>query len=147
MITIPAITLWQPWATWIAEGLKTIETRGHERFAGLAGKTIAIHAGLQWDNQAFMLASRHVEQMRLGWKRDMPRGAVVCLADVTGRGQLNRSHEPQALCPCYGRFGLFLKNVRRLDKPIPALGHQGIWSWSVPPGLALVFGLKSEGRP
>ena len=29
MLTIPAITLWQPWASWIAMRLKTIETRGH----------------------------------------------------------------------------------------------------------------------
>lgn len=41
----PVITLYQPWATWIMRGWKTIETRTHNRFACLDHKTILIHAG------------------------------------------------------------------------------------------------------
>ena len=43
----PVLTLYQPWATFIADGLKTIETRTHNRFTSLYGKTILIHAGQQ----------------------------------------------------------------------------------------------------
>lgn len=39
-----AITLWQPWASLIAEGVKTIETRSWKAPDSLIGERIAIHA-------------------------------------------------------------------------------------------------------
>lgn len=40
-----AITLWQPWASLIAEGIKTIETRPKQHpWRSAIGETIAIHA-------------------------------------------------------------------------------------------------------
>lgn len=39
-----AISLWQPYASLIAAGKKTIETRTHSRRRSLAGQRIAIHA-------------------------------------------------------------------------------------------------------
>lgn len=44
-MTVPALTLWQPWASLVAEGVKTIETRSWPAPAALAGERIAIHAG------------------------------------------------------------------------------------------------------
>lgn len=41
---IIALTLWQPWASLIAEGVKTIETRSWKAPDDLIGDTIAIHA-------------------------------------------------------------------------------------------------------
>lgn len=38
------ITLWQPWATLIPLGLKTIETRSFPAPKSLVGQTIAIHS-------------------------------------------------------------------------------------------------------
>lgn len=35
--TIKCISMWQPWAWWVMRGWKTIETRTHNRFKGLAG--------------------------------------------------------------------------------------------------------------
>lgn len=43
--TIPALTVWQPWATLIAEGCKPFEFRGHAAPQKLVGQGIAIHAG------------------------------------------------------------------------------------------------------
>ena len=40
-----AITLHQPWASLIALGIKTVETRSWPAPARLVGRTIAIHAG------------------------------------------------------------------------------------------------------
>jgi len=50
-----AITLWQPWATAMAAGFKTIETRPWPAPKNLIGQRIAIHAAkrLNWkDEQA-----------------------------------------------------------------------------------------------
>lgn len=43
-MTVPALTLWQPWASLVAEGVKTIETRSWKAPDDLIGDTIAIHA-------------------------------------------------------------------------------------------------------
>jgi hypothetical protein len=42
---IPALTLWQPWATLVAEGLKPFEFRSWPAPSRLIGQRIAIHAG------------------------------------------------------------------------------------------------------
>lgn len=42
---IPAITIWQPWATLIAEGYKPFEFRGWPAPKAYVGRRIAIHAG------------------------------------------------------------------------------------------------------
>lgn len=42
---IPTITLWQPWASLIVHGHKTIETRSWPAPRSLVGRRIAIHAG------------------------------------------------------------------------------------------------------
>jgi len=43
-LTIPAVTLWQPWASLIASGAKPFETRAFPIPARLLGKRVAIHA-------------------------------------------------------------------------------------------------------
>ena len=39
-----AITLWQPWAQLVAAGIRTIETRGHDRFRSLRPRKDAENA-------------------------------------------------------------------------------------------------------
>jgi hypothetical protein len=40
-----AVTVWQPWATLIAEGLKPLEFRSRPLPSALVGTRIGIHAG------------------------------------------------------------------------------------------------------
>ena len=133
--TIPAITLWQPWATWIAWGWKTIETRGHNRFKGLVGKMIAIHAGQKFDPHAHQMADGYIRQIpdgpieqRLAYPPSYyPKGAVVCTAVVAAVGRLSNACSQRALCPCDStRFGLELVEITDF-KPIAWRGSQGIW--------------------
>lgn len=47
-----AITLWQPWASLIAEGIKTIETRPKQHpWRSAIGETIAVHASARKPNR------------------------------------------------------------------------------------------------
>ena len=130
-----AITLYQPWASWIAYGWKTIETRMHNRFQSLRGERVAIHAGKTWDENAIRVAHDYLrpDQRHRVAKAGCPRGAVLCSAFVVGCRRMLPSDAPFALCPYNGRlYVTVLKNIRPLDKPIPARGSQGVWTWEPP---------------
>lgn len=130
------ITLWQPWATWVGWGWKTIETRTHKRFACLVGERIAIHAGKRWDKEAMELASpwmnglEHCDTEQTShWA-----GVVVATAFVRKHGELSAEHSKAAMIDCKDtlRYGLFLSDIDWLSTPIPAKGKQGIWNIEIP---------------
>lgn len=129
---IYCITLWRPWADWVALDWKKIETREHNRLACLVGKRIAIHAGLKMDKSAAALAAR--AYMDTGaWKGPLLlpypcAGHIIALTSVTAHRLLCQEHERGALIECLThRYGSFLENTVRLPSPIPMKGHQGIW--------------------
>jgi len=150
---IPVLTLWQPWATWIAWGWKTIETRTHNKFASLLGKRIAIHAGQKIDRNAehtsrFCIPPRHILDMgqmaKLPWKTGEPkhRGSVIATAEVSEIIPCcNTLHtSPSLVFEVEGLVGYTLKNVRAFPEPIPAKGKQGIWYWESPFPICRVCG-------
>jgi hypothetical protein len=121
-----AISLWQPWATAIVLGRKTIETRSW--FTPYRGP-IAIHAAKR---------PLDVEELLLCSELGMPQtghafGAVVAIADLISCMRtegLAPSIEDRAwgnFTP--GRYGWVLANVRPLTPPVPARGMQGLWNW------------------
>lgn len=59
-----AISLWQPWATLIAAGIKPFETRSWAPPRSLIGQTIAIHAARKVDKDAAALAEELVYGQR-----------------------------------------------------------------------------------
>jgi len=142
-----AITLWQPWASWIAWGWKTIETRRHNLLRVLSGQTIAIHAGKRWHDEALQIAQDWLTREQ--WNRTLEldpdtwrpeKGGrvtgIVCTARVWYHGWLClRAYSPGAMCDCAAGnlFGIFLTDVKPFDPPVPAIGHQGIWNWTPPP--------------
>jgi hypothetical protein len=63
-----AISLWQPWASLIAAGLKPYETRNWAPAPSMIGQTIAIHAAKKIDRDAIDFAEelfygRHADQI------------------------------------------------------------------------------------
>ena len=85
-----AITLWQPWASLIADGRKTVETRSWAPPKALIGHRIAIHASKrapirgEWSPQLQALIDL--------WKRQgefyMPLGSVIATATLAAAGQI-----------------------------------------------------------
>lgn len=134
-----AITLWQPHASLIAVGLKSIETRTHDRFRSLAGRRIAIHSAkrkptpnelntIGGDLQ--MLGLWTTDAWPQTWLARRPLGKILCTARVARFGRLTDAEHAKAAC-CHidtNRFGLFLEDVRKLEKPIPWKGGRGIWT-------------------
>ncbi len=103
---IPAITLWQPWASLIAAGAKPYEWRGWPAPTRLIGKKIAIHAGARAARRAEIAdliysLERSLADQQLAWSTSLvteialpllqcwhmspgalPLSSVVCLATL-----------------------------------------------------------------
>ena len=128
-----AISLWEPWATAIALGLKLIETRGwYTSYRG----PIAIHAAKTHDHANFIFdpsVKALFEREGIMRVEDLSFGCIVAV------GKIVACTPTEQLCPGLierafgnydnGRFGWALADVRRLEKPVPARGSQGFWEW------------------
>ncbi len=125
-----AITIYQPWASLIILGLKTIETRGHDRFKGLAGETIAIHSSKKPYQKRPRTDLGKARYSHL--QEDVPLGVVLGTAKVEKAAWCLPSDSEFSLCQCNGMFGLWLSEAYEFREPIPARGHQGIWNWEPP---------------
>jgi hypothetical protein len=156
-----AISLWQPWASWIAWGLKTVETRRHGRFACLVGRRIAIHAALRFDATAMHeaeaylkaillqggpLAAQAARALRECSKFLLPMGRIVATAFVSAHRQLAESDSAAALCDCSGAAfpglklaGLLLTDVRQVS-PTSSFGRRR-------PGGRGIFEVEEEAEP
>lgn len=132
MNPLPAITLYQPWATWIMRGWKPIETRTHKRFACLNNRTILIHAGMKTDHSDYVINNPYLtkEQLEVSGPENMINGYILGTARVIDFRELNQHDSEYALIDCSGRttrFGLYLRDITKFDSPIPVKGGMGIW--------------------
>ena len=157
---VKAITLHQPWASLIACGLKTIETRDWPPARAVVGERIAIHAGKTFVRVP--LGPRETEA--LCGMGHFPQGAIVCTArlaevrKVTQNPRLRR-WEPdyryvlatsristlehrEIKIDSFGDFSLgrwlwMLTDIQRIEPPVPARGRQRLWEWCQHGGKAL----------
>lgn len=132
------ISLWQPWAQWVILGWKTIETRTHNRFASLVGKSIGIHAARKWDVSSIKLAERFLSKEQIKTTADFlsigqDSGKILGTVDVTKSCLLSTEHEQAAMIECQTkRFGLFLENPLPMSPAVSIKGMQGIWKYHLP---------------
>lgn len=127
-----ALSLWQPWASAIAIGAKTIETRGW--WTPYRGP-LAIHAAkFQNDETREFFTWKGCEALRAKYPNfdSLPFGAIVatcriteCLrtTDVDGLSPLERSlgdYTP-------GRYAWVLRDIVALETPIPFRGAQQLF--------------------
>lgn len=130
-----ALSLWQPWATLVASGYKRFETRHWTtRHRG----PIAIHASkrrnLGEESELLQTLRTQFGIRDLPLARDLPRGKVVAVAELTGchlmTSRLIEDQEPLELQVggwVLGRFGWRLSDVRPLAAPLPWRGRQGLF--------------------
>jgi len=153
-----AISLWQPWATAIALGAKTVETRSwYTPYRG----PLAIHAAKRCIRQELI----HLSCMSnwTGALADLlqgdsiftlPFGAIVAtceLAECRPTGDFTNAELDEARFPkasavyrtyfwtergmgdfSLGRYGWVLKNIEALPEPIPWRGEQGFFNVQIP---------------
>ena len=138
---IKAITVWQPWATLIAEGVKEYETRSWEPMADgvQIGDVIGIHAAkravveMELHHSIIHInrTSRRIEELPLG-----AMVAVVRLAHVVRTDDYHKIGAagigPRELSVgdwSDDRFAWRLEVIRRLHRPVPIEGKQRFWDW------------------
>ena len=125
-----ALSLWQPWASLIADGRKKIETRSWKT---LYRGELAIHASAGNLDRDMALEFGYV------WK-DLPLGAVLCVVDLfdchimTDKWieTVEREDPFEYSAGHYepGRYAWHLRVTRVLPKPILAKGKQMLWKWN-----------------
>lgn len=132
-IILPAITLYQPWASWIMRGWKTIETRTHDRFKSLNGKRIVIHAGKTTDRSTLVLENGYLSQVQKNASVNLINGFVLGTARVCDYRELDISHSAKSLIDCnlIKRYGLFLTDIQIFTEPIRCDGSMGIWYFDI----------------
>lgn len=136
-----AISLWSPWAQWVIMNWKGIETRYHQRFKGLTGQRIAIHAAKKLDKEALIQGLLDREPALTALETEnmiryvfMTRGTILGTVlvsdalwapnvDFTEREEWNR----KAMCDVSGKFCLFMNEVKPLPRAVPFIGRQGIF--------------------
>ena len=151
-----ALTIHQPWAQLIADGVKTMETRSWAPPLNMIGKSIGIHAGKQPLPPVIELEIKKylLYTYNFGWANKLPFGAVIATATLaeyyyitevkdqnTVIGTLvpfskefhilNEKKVPTDPFGDYsvGRYAWVFKDVKKLDKPVPARGKQKLWLW------------------
>lgn len=150
MSEIRILSLWQPWASLIAVGLKRYETRHWE--TSYRGK-VAIHAAkrIGWREELAVIrlnvrgvvCREHIEQINRLFDNDLPLGAIVAVVDLSDCLKMrlpgNYTQGCGEICVPYqtvlertvgnwspGRYAWKMDNVIALPKPIPYKGCQGL---------------------
>ena len=108
-IRVKALCVRQPWASLIAEGNKTIETRTwYTRYRG----------------QLLICASRAKCE-------NLPTGVALCLVDLVDCRPMKKEDQRAAQCEIYDRaFSWVLENIRPIE-PFAVHGQLSIFEMSV----------------
>lgn len=125
-----ALSLWQPWASAMAIGLKRIETR-HWRtnYRGL----LAIHASKRWQREEREWATELAKLHDAPQLACPPLGAIVAtgvLVDIRRtENVLSAISETEEMFGNYapGRFAWIFEDIRPLAVPFPCKGAQGFF--------------------
>ena len=121
-----ALSLWQPWASLVADGRKRIETRSWRPPEYLIGKRLAIHATKKVDTDA---------AEEFGYKHlVLPRGAIVAVVYLDSWMHFTEENteyitdEEKRYGDFYpGRFGWVFTDITKLPIPYPMHGWQGLF--------------------
>ena len=151
-----ALTLYQPWASLIAMGVKSIETRSWKtnytgRLAIHAAKQVWPQAGIDLLNDGRVAAAyREItgNELQKIW-HVWPHGAIVATCklvfcreilewpdlyvyDYRMKAAVKIGESLEGLLGDFrpGRFAWMLEDVQPLRVPIAATGHQGLWNWN-----------------
>ena len=125
------LSLTEPYATLIKNGIKTIETRSWK--TSYRGK-LYIHASSTKIPKEY---KENKKIMSLVDLNELNYGNIICSCELVDCIEMTeefieeiKKNKNEYITGIYaiGRYAWILKNIQVLDKPIKAKGHLGIWS-------------------
>lgn len=132
------ISLWEPWASFMAQGLKRYETRSWATpYRGILG----VHAAKRWQRDQRRILDTLVQQhpdLAEFAVYDFPFGCVLSahrLVAIHRTEDIRHTLSPLELALgdySDGRFAWEMPLVKTPPQPIATVGRQGIWDWSYP---------------
>lgn len=131
---VRTLSLWQPFASLIAVGAKTIETR---HWSTTYRGPLVIHAAKTTKCMNLCDVEPFGSCLFTGPNaiEDLPLGALVCVADLVDcvPTETLKPTEPERSFGDYsaGRFGWILENIRALPAALPYRGGQGLFCVSI----------------
>ena len=143
-----ALSLWQPYASFMSHDLKWNETRG--RYTYFRGELAICSTKRNWlpgefgeevENISNMMSTAWYQENKLKRPEDrptlFPKGFVLCVVTVVDcRPTDNLAVSPlEKICGYYsaGRFAWITRGCRKLNHPVPVCGHQGFFN--LPPDV------------
>ena len=138
-----ALSLWQPYASFMSDDLKWIETRG--RSTNIRGELAICSARRNWlpgefgsdiENLTNCMGELWLKLTKLKRREDrpilFPKGFVLCVVELWDCKTTDglEVSPMEKLCGNYsaGRFAWFTRNCRKLKSPVPVIGHQGFFN-------------------
>lgn len=105
-----AISLHQPWASWIADGRKTIETRfWYTKYRG-----------------DLLICSTKKPKYN-----DLPLGKALAIVDLYRCRPMEKEDEACAMCAYEGQWAWLFRNIRPIE-PFEIKGSQGFYEVEMP---------------
>ncbi len=126
------LSLTEPYATLIKNGIKNIETRSWK--TTYRGR-LYIHASSTKIPKAYR---ENQALMSLVNNKELSYGNIICSCDLVDCVEMTdefiddiRKNNNEYVTGIYakGRYAWILKNIEILDNPIKAKGHLGIWNY------------------
>jgi activating signal cointegrator 1 len=132
------LTIKQPWASLWLTARKVHETRGwRTNYRG----PLAVHAGKR---KPYVIGSRLdalcITEFGLDWRDTLPCGAIIGVVDLVNCYSTNEFAAENVDDLWCGDFTpdrwLWRRGAAgRLARPVNVRGHQGLWTWDLPPAF------------
>ncbi|MCO1599773.1 ASCH domain-containing protein [Desulfosporosinus nitroreducens] len=142
-----ALTVWQPWATLIAERHKKIETRS---WSTNIREAVAIHSAKKPFNEVKKLIHPKsitvINNLLYPFSLErLPFGYILAVGNLVDCKLIDEvfleTLDPiELLLGDYtlGRYAWIFEDVKHFKSPILANGSQGFWNWKMRPGIEVV---------
>ena len=120
------LSLKQPFAELILQGRKTIELRKwNTKFRG----EFLIHASKNPDSEAMKKFNFTEESLPLGFI--VGKAELVEVKHYSNEKEHSSDIDKHLASKFWGDYGFVLKNIKRIEKPIPARGQLGFWNFEI----------------
>jgi hypothetical protein len=135
-----ALSLTECWASLMTLEEKRWETRSWKPSSWLLGNEVAIHAAKAFPAWAIRLTEQEpfCSSLRVNGNIFLPnltRGKILCIVKFVEfcrtEDVRHKLSEKEVAFGNYsdGRFAFRAEFVRRLEEPVPVVGHLGFWEW------------------